>query len=198
MPRANLMVFRRHGTANILAVFASGSKVTSLGQIQHTGNHTRNGFQTFLLLSHSGDGVKKSLGKMCIRDRVHAQEYFRANGDLNVTRSCCSPDGFRLGEWVANQRERYRRGSMPEQHKKKIESMGMVWERPDSWNTKYAMLESYYKTHGNISIPSTYEENGVWLGPVSYTHLDVYKRQVLPSYSLMVAIRLGCPFVVVL
>lgn len=95
---------------------------------------------------------------------VHAQEYFRANGDLNVTRSCCSPDGFRLGEWVANQRERYRRGSMPEQHKKKIESMGMVWERPDSWNTKYAMLESYYKTHGNISIPSTYEENGVWLG----------------------------------
>ena len=95
---------------------------------------------------------------------VHAQEYFRANGDLNVTRSCCSPDGFRLGEWVANQRERYRRGSMPEQYKKKMESMGMVWERPDSWNTKYAMLESYYKTHGNISIPSTYEENGVWLG----------------------------------
>lgn len=95
---------------------------------------------------------------------VHAQEYFRANGDLNVTRSCCSPDGFRLGEWVANQRERYRRGSMPEQHKKKMESVGMVWERPDSWNTKYAMLESYYKTHGNISIPSTYEENGVWLG----------------------------------
>lgn len=95
---------------------------------------------------------------------VHAQEYFRANGDINVTRSCCSPDGFRLGEWVANQRERYRRGSMPEQHKKEMESVGMVWERPDSWNTKYAMLESYYKTHGNISISTNYKENGVWLG----------------------------------
>ena len=55
------MVFRRHGTANILAVFASGSEVTSLGQIQHTGDHTRNGLQAFLLLSHSGDGIKKSL-----------------------------------------------------------------------------------------------------------------------------------------
>lgn len=95
---------------------------------------------------------------------VHAQEYFRANGDLNVTRSCCSPDGFRLGEWVANQRERYRRGSMPEQHKQKMESVGMVWERPDSWNSKYAMLESYYKTHGNITISTNYKENGVWLG----------------------------------
>lgn len=105
---------------------------------------------------------------------VHAQEYFRANGDLNVTRSCCSPDGFRLGEWVANQRERYRRGSMPEQHKKKMESVGMVWERPDSWNTKYAMLESYYKTHGNISIPSTYEENGVWLGRCLSEQRQIY------------------------
>ena len=57
---------------------------------------------------------------------VHAQEYFRANGDLNVTRSCCSPDGFRLGEWVANQRERYRRGSMPAQHKQKMESVAMI------------------------------------------------------------------------
>ena len=50
---------------------------------------------------------------------VHAQEYFRANGDLNVTRSCCSPDGFRLGEWVANQRERYRRGSCQSSTKRK-------------------------------------------------------------------------------
>ena len=102
--------------------------------------------------------------QMCIRDSndrkwnegyQEAKRYFDAHGDLNVPAEYVSPGGYNLGNWV--KRQRYTRQNpeksgavLTEERIAKLDAIGMRWGKS---NSKH---------------PSK---------PVSYTHLDVYKRQ---------------------
>ena len=38
-------------------------------------------------------------------------------------------------------------------------------------------VESYYKTHGNITISTNYKENGVWLGRWLSEQRQIYQKE---------------------
>ena len=94
----------------------------------------------------------------------HAREYFHARHTLLVPPSYVSADGFKLGDWVANQREKYRAGTLGESQRDRLEEIGMPWELPDPWEVRYRLAERYYRENGNLNVPANYVADGVWLG----------------------------------
>lgn len=79
-------------------------------------------------------------------------------------------EGYSLGLWLHTQRMIRRgtgNGHLTEAQIAKLDAIGMRWENDADcrWNRNYAELLNYYRTYGNIDVPSDYRtENGVALG----------------------------------
>lgn len=93
---------------------------------------------------------------------AEAKLYHAQFGNLNVSPSYVSSSGFKLGDWITNRRE-YRRDRLSEKRREELDSLGMIWEKPDPWMTKYELAKAYYKEHGNLNIPADYKSDGVWI-----------------------------------
>lgn len=91
-----------------------------------------------------------------------AEAYYAETGNLEVPLAYVSPSGFKLGKWISNQRLKG-----PERisasRKKRLDAIGMVWRRQDSWETRYNLAKAYYAEHGNLRVPAQYKADGVWL-----------------------------------
>lgn len=90
-----------------------------------------------------------------------ASEYYEKNNNLNVPVSYISPSGFKLGEWIANQREAAYK--MKPERRKKLDSIGMVWKKSDPWETRFSLAEKYFNENGHLNVPAGYITEGVWL-----------------------------------
>ncbi len=59
---------------------------------------------------------------------LHAQEYFREQGNLEVPNAFVCEDGYRLGKWISNQRSSYAMGErLSEEQVQRLVKIGMVW-----------------------------------------------------------------------
>ena len=58
---------------------------------------------------------------------AHAAEYVRQHRRLPGSPSYVCADGYKLGGWVADQREKYRAGKMKPDRKKRLDIIGMPW-----------------------------------------------------------------------
>ena len=99
-----------------------------------------------------------------------AKQYFQTHGNLDVPTMYKTNDGVLLGKWIARQRYVYQN---PEKSTKPLtqdriallESIGMVWQKADSWQHRYELAQKYLEEHGNLNIPATYKtDDGIWLG----------------------------------
>ena len=93
---------------------------------------------------------------------AEARTYYEVHGDLNVRFSYVSPSGYKLGGWLADQREKGK-AKLPEERQKKLDEIGMVWVKPDPWEFRYQLAKEYYESYGNLNVPSKYRAEGVWL-----------------------------------
>ena len=59
----------------------------------------------------------------------HAVQYYRDNRSLPASPSYVCPDGYKLGDWVSNQREKWRSGKMKEERRQRLNQIGVRWER---------------------------------------------------------------------
>ena len=94
----------------------------------------------------------------------HARDYYDRHGSLLVPPSFVCPDGFKLGDWVTNQREKYREGKLKDERRDRLDTIGMVWELPDPWEVRFSLARQYYCEHGNLDVPYDCVVSGVWLG----------------------------------
>lgn len=92
-----------------------------------------------------------------------AEQYFRAFGTLSVPVTYVSNSGFKLGDWIANQRERGR-DKMSAERREKLDGLGMVWKKQNPWEVRFALVQEYYHAHGNLNVPGSYVVQGIWLG----------------------------------
>ena len=87
--------------------------------------------------------------------------------------SYVSPDGYKLGGWIADRREKGKEKHSKEQQGR-LDALGMVWVKPDSWEVRYGLAREYYEEHGNLNIPSKYRADGIWLAKWVNEQKQVY------------------------
>lgn len=96
-------------------------------------------------------------------------KYQKINDSIKVSRQYVTESGLWLGKWLTQQRVLYRKQQLSESRIKKLEALGVEWEkenelRLDRW---YQRLQVYYEQHGNVDVPTRYvtEDNhrlGAW------------------------------------
>ncbi|MCH5272404.1 MAG: Helicase associated domain protein [Lachnospiraceae bacterium] len=91
-----------------------------------------------------------------------ACRYQKEYGNLDIPAAYVTENGCRLGKWLRHQREAYKTG-LPEERKKKLDALGMVWEPKDPWESKFDLAKRYYEEHGSLDMKSNCIVEGVWL-----------------------------------
>ena len=86
-----------------------------------------------------------------------AERFFRENHHLEVPMGYLSPSGYKLGRWILEQRGKAKKDSYPEERRKRLETIGMVWSMSEDWDTRYAQVKAYYEAYGNLEIPDDYK-----------------------------------------
>ena len=96
-----------------------------------------------------------------------AQAYHQATGGLDIPADYTTETGLRLGAWLANQRKRYRAGTLSSRRIRELEALGVQWEppSPDRWEEMFSLARAYYQDHGHLRIGVSYvTEDGRALG----------------------------------
>ena len=107
------------------------------------------------------------------RNYAEAKSYYLQHGNLNVPVSYVTPSGFKLGDWISNQREA--QSKMNTHRKEQLNAIGMIWKKNDPWEIRYLLAEEYYKANGNLEIPATYKPNGIWLNKWLNEQKQIYR-----------------------
>lgn len=100
----------------------------------------------------------------------HAEEYYKAYGNLAVAGEYVCDDGYKLGSWMNNQRTNYlspsRYHKLSHEQAKRLENIGMVWKPKEArWETSFDLAREYFAKYGNLLIPKKYKtSDGYCLG----------------------------------
>jgi hypothetical protein len=108
--------------------------------------------------------------------------FVKAHGHTLVPQSY-RQNGIELGTWVSTQRIKYKRGRLPKDKVKRLESLkGWSWDpREDRWSSSYQDLKSFVKAHGHALVPEDYQQNGIQLGTWVSGQRANHKRGQLPK-----------------
>ena len=79
---------------------------------------------------------------------IHAEQYYKEYGNLNVGNRYVSADGYRLGNWLANQRVNHNYPSeyhkLSKEQTERLEQIGIVWRPSDEkWVIGYNHAKFY-------------------------------------------------------
>ncbi|MBQ2988583.1 MAG: Helicase associated domain protein [Clostridia bacterium] len=91
-----------------------------------------------------------------------ALAYYNEHGNLNVPTSYVTPDGYKLGAWIADRREKGKE-KHSEKQQNQLDVLGMIWTKPDPWEVRYDFAKQFYEKHGNLNLPGDYQVQGIWL-----------------------------------
>ncbi len=59
----------------------------------------------------------------------YAKAFYESNGHVNVSGLFCTEDGYKLGDWLRNQRRAYQNGRLHEDRKVRLDVLRMDWEK---------------------------------------------------------------------
>jgi len=96
---------------------------------------------------------------------AHLQRFVGREGHARVPYGHRA-DGFRLGQWVANQRAKYRYGALDPQRQALLEDFpGWSWNaREAAWDEALAYLQRFVEREGHARVPQQWQEDGFRLG----------------------------------
>lgn len=85
-----------------------------------------------------------------------AKEYVAQYGNLEVAARYITEDGFRLGQWLDNQRTRKKRNAdskKTDEELAQLDELGMRWEtKPDLiWENNYQQAKRFYETNHHLN-----------------------------------------------
>ena len=87
---------------------------------------------------------------------AEAKQFYEKNGHLNIPKDHPSLHGKNLAVWVLRQRKACYDGKLTEEKAKLLESIGMVFETEDPWETGFAHAKMYTEAMGNLDVPGDY------------------------------------------
>ena len=96
-----------------------------------------------------------------------AKKYYLEHQNLLVPQNYKTEDGFCLGVWIAEQRQKKNELSLKQ--KRKLNKIKMVWDVNDYlWDEHYNIAKEYFIEHGDLLVPCNYVTKdgfnlGIWL-----------------------------------
>ncbi|HBI60275.1 MAG TPA: hypothetical protein DDY31_03520, partial [Lachnospiraceae bacterium] len=117
-----------------------------------------------------------------------ASEYYREHGNLDIP-STLVYKGESLGKWL-NELRLAQNNAGPQNQKlteekvQRLNQIGMVWEKKDSWEYRCQLAEGYFREHGDLEISQQYVgRDGIWLGKWLYIQKMQYKKGTLEEWK---------------
>ncbi|MDC0572924.1 Helicase associated domain protein [Luminiphilus sp.] len=81
------------------------------------------------------------------------KQYHHQHGDCLVHAKHITEAGFKLGDWVAGQRKRFKNESMPKNEIAALNDLGFAWEALDQqWELGFQALLRYFREHGDCLV----------------------------------------------
>ena len=117
-----------------------------------------------------------------------ATEYYKEYGNLEMP-STFVYKGEKLGKWlnelrIARKSEGLNNQKLTEEKVQKLNQIGMVWEKKDSWKYCCQLAGEYFKKHGNLEISQQYvTQDGIWLGKWLYIQRMQHKKGILEGWK---------------
>jgi helicase domain protein len=93
----------------------------------------------------------------------NARKYYLKNHSLDVPAAYVTEDGFKLGNWISDQREKFRSNKMKQDRIDRLNGIQMIWQKEDPWEVRFALAEEYYKEHKDLNMLAVYNVNGICL-----------------------------------
>lgn len=98
-----------------------------------------------------------------------AKQYFEERGNLDVSPTYETSDGFMLGQWIVRMRQAKVNGlasQMTPEREVRLNELAMIWDKVSyQWEKHYLAATEYYLKHGDLDVPTNYfTEDGFNLG----------------------------------
>ena len=160
---ALLEYFHTYGDLDVPADYVSpdgiklGSRIRNLRRAKQLGNLNEN---QIVRLDEIGMLWDDKFTRAWENGFEHAKAYFMQNGNLDVPTMFVCEDGFKLGAWIANHREKS--GTrITDKRRERLNSIGMIWKKADPWEVRFALAKKYFEEHGNLDMPAAYNADGM-------------------------------------
>jgi hypothetical protein len=120
-------------------------------------------------------------------------EYHKQHGHIMVPRKDDDGNDIPLGIWLNTQRKNYKASLMPEDRKRLLESLGIVWNitstrQQENFNQMYSLLQEFHMRHGHCHVSYQGEDANPKLANwISYQR----KLYSVSSSSLYCLVRLS-------
>ena len=92
-------------------------------------------------------------------------------------------DGYRLGEWVQQQRRNYAKGTLDADRERRLQDLpGWTWDPfADQWEEGFRRLLDYVERHGDARVLASYAVDGYRLGKWVSTQRSNYAKGTLDA-----------------
>lgn len=81
----------------------------------------------------------------------------KEHGHCNVPQADVAADGYRLGVWIAGQREQHDRGIIPLDRRTRLDALGFVWDPlAAQWDEGFEHLQAFVQEQGHCNVPQAY------------------------------------------
>ncbi len=141
-----------------------------------------------------------------------AKAYFEKNGNLEIKQNFKTlngidydENGYKLGKWLTNQRQAYKKEKLSKEKIELLEKIGMRFENVLNiigWTKMYLLAETYFKNYGNLEISKKfktlngidYDDKGYNLIIWIYKQRQAYKRGKLSKEKIELLEKIGMHF----
>ena len=141
-----------------------------------------------------------------------AKAYFEKNGNLETKQNFKTlngidydENGYKLGKWLTNQRQAYKKEKLSKEKIELLEKIGMRFENVLNiigWTKMYLLAEIYFKKYGSLEIKQNfktlngidYDENGYNFGIWLTNQRQMYKKGKLSKERIELLKQIGMRF----
>lgn len=106
----------------------------------------------------------------------HLEAFIAEQGADALRGDTVCNDGYRLGNWIANCRQKFRNGKLSQEHIRCFNELGISFEsKPDAWEIHFKEVCDYVQKNGSCRIAKTFiSETGIklnsWLNEQKRSH----------------------------